>query len=114
MASLVPGLGDALASVFNGWLERKQIDKWVSLIIQLGASYAVTFNGVCGGALLAGRNPLTSIGMGMLSGAGVMVVVWAKSPVTKGANLIVPTDTLTQTQAELGETAAVKGGNPKS
>lgn len=89
----VPIVG-GLVQLFDAWLTRRQIDKWIKFFTKLVVSYWVTWSGVTGGAFMAHVSPLVAIGSGMVSGAGVVIALWARDPLTKGMFLGVPQKTL--------------------
>lgn len=83
---------DGVAHFFLGLIEQKKIQGWYTLIFQLVFSSLVTFLYVTGSALAAGTNALISVGLGMVSAALVLTVLFKRSPMTKGMLAIIPAE----------------------
>ena len=114
MAASVPIAG-ALVQLFDGWLTRRQIDKWVKFFTKLVVSYWVSWNAITGAALISHINVLVAIGSGMVAGAGVVVSLWIRDPLTKGMFLGVPQKALDaiDDQDEPGEKTVLFDGGQK-
>jgi hypothetical protein len=80
----------AIADIIVGIYQTKKIQQWASLAFQTAYSSVVGFCFTCGTSLVASKSWPVSIGLGLISIAGIMVTFFVKSKLTKGMLLISP------------------------
>lgn len=98
--SLISPYGDpfvALADLIVGWHKASQLQAWLKLIGGCLLSFWLTFNTVCGGALIAHVPVPVAIGYGMTVGSAMAYVAFlrANPKLVAGITVAVPTDTAT-------------------
>lgn len=76
-----------------------RLNEWAKLLFSLSFSGVTSFAFSCGSALAAHRPPWESFGIGLLTGAVMMTVVFRRSPLTKGMFIALPAE---EAGAEMG------------
>lgn len=71
-------------------IQLHKIDQWALLLIQLSYSFWLSLAFTCGGALTVHRPPWEAFGEGLVAGSTYAVVLWRRSPLTKGLMLVLP------------------------
>lgn len=82
----VTGLG----TFVNGLIRTHKMNEWFKLILQLVASDLISWQFTEGAALAATTPQLVARGMGLMSGSVMAVVIWRRSPLTRGLMLALP------------------------
>ena len=82
----------AIVNIFLGIYETKKVQQWVVLLFQMFFSAFSTFLFVCGSSLVSTKSWSLSIGAGMISSSLVLVVLFRRSPLTKGMMAVLPID----------------------
>lgn len=95
----------ALAKTILGIWEGKKIQQWAILLFEIALSGILGFLLACGGCLVSGTRVSLAIGSGMISAAVGMLLVFQRSPLTKGMLLVIPKlDEAAQQLAHTGQT----------
>jgi hypothetical protein len=80
----------ALAEFVLGKMKQSAIAQWAKLLFTMGFSATVSFLFVCGSVLALGQPVAFAIGSGMVMAAMAMVVLFRRSPLTKGLMVVLP------------------------
>ena len=80
-----------LFSWIDQWRKTTKLFAWISLIFQMSFSAFVTFCGVCGGILAAGKPWSVAIGFGLCGVATTLATFFASSDLTRGMMFVRPT-----------------------
>ncbi len=80
----------ALAEFVLGKMKQSAMAQWAKLLFTMGFSAAVSFLFVCGSVLALGRPAAFAIGSGMAMAAMAMVVLFRRSPLTRGLMVVLP------------------------
>lgn len=79
-----------LGSILEAFWNRRRIDDWSKLIYMQVFSGATSFLTVCGGELSAHRPTWEAVGVGMVSAAVGMTIIFRRSQLTKGMTVALP------------------------
>jgi hypothetical protein len=79
-----------LGSVLEAFWNRRRIDDWSKLIYMQVFSGVTSFLTMCGGALSAHRPTWEAVGVGMVSAAVGMTIIFRRSQLTKGMTVALP------------------------
>ena len=80
----------ALAEFVLGKMKQSAMAQWTKLLFTMGFSATVSFLFVCGSVLALGQPAAFAIGSGMVMAAMAMVVLFRRSPLTKGLMVVLP------------------------
>jgi uncharacterized membrane protein (DUF441 family) len=78
------------ATLITGLIRTHKMNEWFKLILQLVASDVISWQFAEGSALAATTPPLIARGMGLVAGSVMAVVIWRRSPLTRGLMLALP------------------------
>lgn len=79
-----------LGSILEAFWNKRRIDDWSKLAYMQVFSGATSFLTVCGGSLAAHRPTWEAVGLGMVSAAVGMTVIFRRSQLTKGMTVALP------------------------
>lgn len=79
-----------LFTAIQRFIEARKLNEWLKLGIQLFCSFWFGGCGATGSSLVAHRPPWEALGSGLVMGSVCAVIVWRRSPLTKGLILALP------------------------
>jgi hypothetical protein len=79
-----------LFSAIEKFVEFRKLNEWVKLILQLACSFIFSASFASGAALVIHRPPWEALGEGLMAGPTFAVIIWRRSPLTKGLMLALP------------------------
>jgi len=91
-----------LFSWIDQWRKTTKLFGWISLIFQMAFSSFVTFCGVCGGILAAGKPTAVAVGFGLCGVATTLATFFASSELTRGMMFVRPVE-LASKEIAVGE-----------
>lgn len=101
-------LGSVISNVISDFIERRKINRWVQLLIEIHLSYLCAGSFAAGSMLVAHQPLWFAAGTGLMSGAAAAATRFMLSPLTKGLGIQVPPDLVDQAKAQGNE--ELKGG----
>lgn len=81
---------NAIGELVLGLIKARRLQAWCSLVFELAFSAVVSFLYVCGTALVAGQPAPVAIGAGMVMAATSCMLVYRRSPATRGMTVALP------------------------
>ena len=86
VAELVQGIFGGVEQI----IQMHKINNWITLLITMLISFWCSSAFTCGTALLAHRSWAESVGAGLVSGSVMAVVVFRRSPLSRGMIVALP------------------------
>lgn len=83
-------LFQGIAAAINGIIAQRKLNEWAKLLFSIHFSGVTSFCFACGSALVAHRAWPEAVGLGLVSAAVMMTVVFRRSPLTKGLFVALP------------------------
>ena len=82
----------ALADFVLGKMKQSAMALWMKLLFTMAFSAIASFLFICGSLLSVKVTPAVAVGTGMVVAAMAMVVLFRRSPLTKGLMVVLPAD----------------------
>ncbi|MGE0407458.1 MAG: hypothetical protein AB7O65_14275 [Candidatus Korobacteraceae bacterium] len=87
------GINIDLFGAIEKFIRFRQINEWTKLVLSLVCSYWLSCSFAMGSALVAHRPMPEALGAGLIAGSTMAIVVWRRSPHTRGLILALPAET---------------------
>ena len=81
---------DFLAKIILGVYHEGKVQAWIRLIFACSVSAFIAFFGIFGTTLLSTQSFLVSLGTASISMSVCVLLLWIKSPLTKGIPILYP------------------------
>lgn len=95
---------DAIGNFILGLIKERRLEQWIRLFFQILISSLVTFLFTTGTALITSKSWPVSVGLGMLTTAGIIGAFVRRSPITKGMIFTFPAGEAEQEMKQNTET----------